>query len=140
MISKSNARKTEVRGTVFRYKVSTSPRSRGVHDLNVTIQSERHNAGKLIVKGLEIRDSSVLPPGQDDSIWYPTVTRSLIDGIIELAIDQGWDFTARGEDSIFEASNEIFRLIPGRGQVVTGCLNPNLGGKTPGDDRQESPS
>lgn len=113
MISKSKARVIEVGDTRFRYKVSSRPKSEGVYELNITIQSEDHNARKLLVTGIRQHDSSVKPrQTRDDSKYFPTIIRQDIDGFIREAIDLGWDYRTRGSDFHLQLTNEPFRLIP----------------------------
>ncbi len=111
MLSGSKARNAEVDGAKFRYKVSTTPRSRGIYDLNVTVQSKEHNGCRLRVVGLVQRDSQVLPPCDEfDYTWYPTVCRLHVELFIEHAINKGWKFQDRGKDFLLETTNEVFRL------------------------------
>lgn len=111
MISRSKARNAEVDGTKFRYKVSTTPRSRGIYDLNITVQSKDHNRCRLRIVGLVQRDSQVLPPCPEfDYTWYPTVCRLHVELFIEHAINKGWNFQNRGKDFLLEATNEVFRM------------------------------
>lgn len=112
MISKAKSRSTTVQGEVFRYKVSSKPVSKGVYELNITIQSERHNACKLLVRGIFEWDYNVKPPqSREDYNYLPTIIHDDIDGFINEAIEQGWDFAKRGCDFELQCSNEIFRLI-----------------------------
>jgi hypothetical protein len=112
MISKSKARVIEIEDTRFRYKVSAKPVSEGVYELNITVQSEGHNARKLLVTGIRQHDYSVKPPQcPDDHKYYPTIIRDDIDGFIREAIELGWDYKTRGVDFRLESTNEPFRLI-----------------------------
>ncbi len=111
MISRSKARHAEVDGAKFRYKMSTTPRSRGIYDLNITVQSEAHNGCRLRVVGLVQRDSQILPPCDEfDYTWYPTVCRLHVELFIEHAINKGWKFRDRRKDFLLEATNEVFRM------------------------------
>lgn len=110
MISKQKSRRVNVGGTRFRHKVSTTPKSKGVYDLNITAQSEDHNGSKLVVEGLIQKDSSVWPIGSGESEFYPTVTRNEAEWCIREAINQGWDYSSSGSNFVLQASNEIFRL------------------------------
>lgn len=111
MISKQNARRVTIGDNAFRHKVSTTPISRGIYQLNITIQSEAHNACKLIVEGLIQKDSSIWPPtAHDDYQYYPTVTRHEVEWLINDAIKKGWDYTAIGSNFSLLASNEIFGI------------------------------
>jgi len=113
MISKPNARVIEIGDTRFRYKVSAKPVSEGVYELNITIQSEDHNARKLLVTGIRQHDYTVRAPRcPDDQMYHPTVIRDDIDGFIREAIELGWEFKSRGSDFRLVATNEPFRLIP----------------------------
>ncbi|HEY8960568.1 MAG TPA: hypothetical protein VIM57_00075 [Luteolibacter sp.] len=110
MISKQKSRRVTVGGTRFRHKVSTTPKSKGVYDLNITAQSEDHNGSKLVVEGLIQKDSSVWPIGSGESEFYPTVTRHEAEWCIREAINQGWDYSIPGTNFVLQASNEIFRF------------------------------
>lgn len=113
MISKPKARVIEIEDTRFRYKVSARPISEGVSELNITIQSEDHNARKLLVTGIRQHDHSVKPPQcPDDHKYFPTIIRDDIDGFIREAIELGWEYRTRGSDFRMESTNEPFRLIP----------------------------
>tara|TARA_R110002096_G_scaffold217936_4_gene406043 strand:+ start:235 stop:642 length:408 start_codon:yes stop_codon:yes gene_type:complete len=113
MISKSKARVIEIDDTRFRYKVSARPVSEGVYELNITIQSEDHNARKLLVTGIRQHDYSVKPPQTpDDHKYFLTIIRDDIDGFIREAIGLGWKYQTRGSDFCVESTNEPFRLIP----------------------------
>ncbi|MCW1924986.1 hypothetical protein OKA05_20655 [Luteolibacter arcticus] len=110
MISKRNARNATIGGIVFRYKVSTTPKSRGVYDLNITVQSVADNGRKLIVVGLIQKDPWIRPLLSPLVHWEcPTVTRHEIEWLVREAIGGGWDFSTKGADFVLEASNEIFR-------------------------------
>lgn len=112
MISKAKSRRTTHRGVTFRYKVSSRPRSQGVYELNITIQSESHNASKLRVTGIVEHDFDEKPPqSREDYRFLPTIQRADIDGFISEAIDRGWNFQARGKDFELSAENELFRLF-----------------------------
>jgi hypothetical protein len=111
MISKQNARRVTIGDNVFRHKVSTTSISRGIYRLNITIQSEIHNACKLIVEGLIQKDSSIWPPAaHEDYQFYPTVTRHEVEWLIKDAINKGWDYSAIGPNFTLQASNKIFGL------------------------------
>ena len=110
MISKKKSRRVTVGSTKFRHKVSTTPRSKGIYELNITVQCEEHNGSKLIVDGLIQKDSSVWPIGSGELEFYPTVTRHEVEWCIREAINHGWDYTCPGPNFILPASNEIFRL------------------------------
>lgn len=110
MISKHKARRVTIGGTAFRYKVSCTPRSRGIYGLNITVQNESHNGSKLLVTGLISKDHTIWPMSEGDSIHYPTVTRHEVETLVKEAIHQGWDHSAKGRDFTLHASNEIFRL------------------------------
>jgi len=113
MIGKVKARRTTFGDAVFRYKVSSRPISKGVYELNITIQSEGDNASKLVVNGVLQHDSSVNPPKcHDDLKFCPTIIRDDIDGFLNEAIELGWDYTSKGNAFILNVSNELFRLIP----------------------------
>ena len=112
MISKANSRTTTIGDVRFRYKVSSRPRSKGVYELNVTIQSEDHNGSKLLVTGIFQHDCHVSPPKCDgDYIYLPTILRIDIDGFIREAMAKGWDYKKQDEDFRLGASNEMFRLF-----------------------------
>jgi hypothetical protein len=97
-------------GIAFRHKVSTTPKNRGIYDLNITIQSEIHNGSKLVIKGLIQKDVTIWPPGDfREHINYPTVTRHEVEWLVNKAIANGWSHSAKGPNFILEASNEIFR-------------------------------
>ena len=111
MISKQNARRVTIGDNAFRHKVSTTPISRGIYRLNITIQSETHNGCKLIVEGLIQKDLSIWPPtAHDDYQFYPTVTRHEVEWLIKDAINKGWDYSAIGPNFTLQASNEIFGI------------------------------
>jgi hypothetical protein len=112
MISKQKSRRVTVGNTRFRHKVSTTPKSKGIYDLNITAQSEDHNGSKLVVEGLIQKDISVWPlvAGSGESEYYPTVTRHEAEWCIREAINHGWDFSNPGPNFILQASNEIFRF------------------------------
>lgn len=113
MISKQNARAIKIEDTRFRYKVSAKPVSEGVYELNVTIQSEDHNARKLLVTGIRQHDSTVRAPQcSDNQMYHPTIIRDDIDGSIREAIELGWEYKTCGTDFRLVATNEPFRLIP----------------------------
>ena len=115
MISKVNARRTTVDGTIFRYKVSSKPISKGVYEMNITIQSESHNGRKLPVTGIREHDHSARPdPCPEDFEAYkyrPTILRLDIEGFIKEALETGWDFRTNGRDTQLRLNNEPFRLI-----------------------------
>jgi hypothetical protein len=109
MISKQKARRVTVGNTAFRHKVSTTPVSKGVYRLNITVQSEVHNASKLVVLGLIQKDVSVWPLTDFKEIqYYPTVTRHEVEWCIREAINIGWDYGANGQSFVLQVSNEIF--------------------------------
>ena len=110
MISKQKSRRVTVSGTRFRHKVSTTPKSRGIYNLNITVQSEDHNGSKLVVEGLIQKDISVWPIGSRESEFYPTVTRHEVEWCVREAINRGWAFSIRGPNFVLQATNEIFRL------------------------------
>jgi len=111
MISKSKSRTVELRGTKFRYKVSSKPISRGIYELNITVQSEEHNARKLLVIGIREHDLSVISPQCSEYKFRPTIIRDDIFGFIREGIELGWDFRTSGPDFRLESTNEPFRLI-----------------------------
>lgn len=112
MISKVKSRCTRVNGVKFRYKVSSRPKSKGVFELNITIQSEDHNGSKLFVTGIIQHDCSVKPPRcDDDYIYFPIIIRDDIEGYIEEAIEQGWDYSRSGRGFELPSTNEPFRFI-----------------------------
>lgn len=111
MISKQKARGVTVGNHTFRHKVSTTPQSKGIYRLNITVQSETHNASKLVVEGLIQKDISIWPLTEyEDYQNYPTVTRHEVEWLIQDAIHKGWDFAAKGSNFTLHASNEIFSL------------------------------
>lgn len=111
MISKQKARRVIIGDNTFRHKVSTTPISRGIYRLNITIQSETHNTSKLVVEGLIQKDISIWPPDErGDLQYYPTVTRHEVEWLIREAIHKGWDYTAAGSNFVLHATNEIFRI------------------------------
>ncbi len=111
MISNAKSRRTTVGAERFRYKVSSKPVSKGVYELNVTIQSEARNASKLLVTGIMQHDYHVNPPQcHEDHKYLPTILRIDIDGFIKEAIANGWDCAEKGQDFRLCASNELFRL------------------------------
>ncbi len=109
MISKHQSRRVTVGDTAFRHKVSTTPQSRGIYRLNITVQSEVHNASKLVVEGLIQKDNSVWPLSFQEIQFYPTVTRHEVEWCIREAINNGWDYAAKGSSFVLHSSNEIFR-------------------------------
>ena len=112
MISKQKSRRVTVGTTAFRHKVSTTPQSKGIYRLNITVQSEADNASKLVVAGLIQKDISVWPLTDHREIqYYPTVTRHEVEWCIREAISNGWNYVAKGADFVLQASNEIF--LPG---------------------------
>ena len=113
MIAKVKARRTTIGDRVFRYKVSSRPISKGVYEMNITIQSEEANASKLVVHGIFKHDFRVNPRTCFDDVKFsPTVIRGDTDGFLNEAIDLGWDYTSRGNDFMLNVSNELFRLFP----------------------------
>lgn len=109
MISKRKSRRVIVGNTSFRHKISVTPLSDGIYRLNITIQSETHNASKLVVTGLIQKDISVWPLTDHQEIgYYPTVTKHEIAWFIREAIHNGWDHRSNGPNFVLEASNEIF--------------------------------
>jgi hypothetical protein len=110
MISKQKSRRVTVSDTRFRHKVSTTPKSRGVYDLNITAQSEDYNGSKLVVEGLIQKDSSVWPIACGELEFYPTVTRHEVEWCIREAINHGWVYSTPGPNFILQSTNEIFRL------------------------------
>lgn len=111
MISKQKARRVTVGSHTFRHKVSTTPQSRGIYRLNITAQSNTHNASKLVVEGLIQKDISIWPLTEHgDYRYYPTVTRHEVEWLIQEAIHKGWDYAAKGSNFTLQASNEIFSL------------------------------
>ncbi|MBK1856330.1 hypothetical protein JO972_15270 [Verrucomicrobiaceae bacterium 5K15] len=111
MISKKKSRTVTVDDTLFRHKISTTPQSKGIYRLNITVQSEEHNATKLIVAGLIQKDHSILPlVDSQEGEYYPTVTRHEVEWCVREAINSGWDYRAKGEPFILKVTNEIFRL------------------------------
>jgi len=110
MISKKKARRVTIDNTAFRHKVSATPKSKGIYDLNITVQSEAHNGSRLVVAGLIKKDISVWPLTDYQEIhYYPTVTRHEVEWLIRNAIRNGWDYAAKGKNFTLQASNEIFR-------------------------------
>ncbi len=110
MISKQKSRRVTVGGIAFRHKVSTTPQSRGIYRLNITVQSEAHNASKLVVDGLIQKDISIWSLTDFQEVqYYPTVTRHEVEWCIREAIHNGWDYAAKGSSFVLHASNEIFR-------------------------------
>jgi len=111
MIPKHKSRRVIVGNTPFRHKVSTTPKSKGVYRLNITVQSENHNASKMVVEGLIKKDSSVWPlTNYRESHFYPTVSRQEVEWCIREAINRGWNYTATGPNFVLRVSNDIFRL------------------------------
>jgi hypothetical protein len=112
MISKHKSRRVTVGSTRFRYKASTTPKSKGIYHLNITAQSEDDNGSKLVVEGLIQKDISVWPLiiGSGESEYYPTVTRHEVEWCIREAINHGWDYSTPGPNFVLQASSEIFRL------------------------------
>jgi hypothetical protein len=110
MISKQKSRRVSVGATQFRHKVSTTARSKGIYDLNITAQSDDHNGSKLVVEGLIQKDSEVWPIGSGEIEFYPTVTRHEVEWCIREAINDGWDYSTSGPNFVLQVSNEIFRL------------------------------
>src|SRR5690349_916931 len=109
MISKQKSRRVTVGGIAFRHKVSTTPESKGIYCLNITVQSEAHNASKLVVEGLIQKDRSVWPITDFQELqYYPTVTRHEVEWCIREAINAGWDYAANGACFVLRVSNEIF--------------------------------
>lgn len=111
MISKRKARRVTIGDVDFRYKVSTTPISRGIYRLNITVQSELLNGSKLVVVGLIQKDITIWPLAnfREEHIYYPTVTRHEIGWLVREAMGRGWDHAANGPTFTLEASNEIFR-------------------------------
>lgn len=110
MISKAKSRQTKRGEEKFRYKVSSKPKSKGVYELNITVQSEEHNGSKLLVIGIFQHDYRVNPPKcSEDYKYLPDIIRADIDGFISEAIGLGWEYRAAGSDFTLQASNEIFR-------------------------------
>jgi len=111
MISKRNSRRATIGELAFRYKVSTTPKSKGVYQLNFTAQREGHNGSRFVAAGLIQKDRSICPPSSwEDHIYYPTVTRHEATWLIREAIAYGWDHSSKGPNFILEATNEIFRV------------------------------
>ena len=111
MISKRNSRRAFIGEVAFRYKVSATPKSRGIYCLNITVQREEEPGSKLIVAGLIQKDRQIWPPTSwEDHIYYPTVTRHEATWLIQQAIAREWDHSSKGADFILEATNEIFRV------------------------------
>ncbi|MEP4077920.1 hypothetical protein [Haloferula sp.] len=126
MISKQKSRRVTVGGTRFRHKVSTTPKSKGVYELNLTAQSEDHNGSKLVVTGLIQKDSSVWPIAAGELEFYPTVTRHEAEWCIREAINHGWDYATPGANFVLEATNEIFRIgFWSTGRAKNPILEPN---------------
>ena len=112
MISRSKSRPTHIDGTRFRFSVSSTPKSEGVFELNITIQSEDHNGRKLFVKGITQHDYAKKPPQcLEDQKYHPTIIRADIDGFIKEAIAEGWDYETPGTDFVIQMTNEPFRMI-----------------------------
>ena len=119
MISKQKARRVTIEGNAFRHKVSTTPISRGIYRLNITIQSETHNASKLVVEGLVQKSISIWPPTEhDDFRFYPTVTRHEVEWLTKDAISKGWNYSVMGPNFTLQASNEIFGVGYLAGQIT----------------------
>lgn len=111
MFSKRNSRRVILGDVAFRYKVSTTPISRGIYRLNFTAQLEVNPGSKLVVAGLVQRDPFVLAPqSREDHIYYPTVTRHEANWFVREAIARGWDPSCEGKDFVLEATNEVFRI------------------------------
>lgn len=109
MISNQKARRATIGAITFRYRVSTTPISRGIYRLNITVQSQEHNACKLVVEGLIQKDRSIWPPTENkDYTYHPTVTRHEATWLVQEAIQKGWNYAAKGSNFILQASNEIF--------------------------------
>ena len=111
-MSKRKSRRVTIGNTPFRHKVSTTPKSRGIYHLNITVQSEMHNASKLVVVGLIQKDITIWPLEgvEGQYIYYPTVTRHEVEWLVKEAIRKGWDYSAKGLNFTLEVSNEIFRF------------------------------
>ncbi len=109
MISKRKARRVTIGDTPFRYKVSTTPISRGIYRLNITAQDERLNGSKLVVAGLIQKDITIWPlKDVEQHPYYPTVTRHEMEWLIQQAIAKGWVYSTTGPDFILKVTNEIF--------------------------------
>ncbi|MCP3921173.1 MAG: hypothetical protein GY714_01175 [Desulfobacterales bacterium] len=103
-LPKNKSRKIVVEGIVYRYVISISWKDEGEFDFNITIQSEKHNGCKLILKGLVTSDLWLNFPDivseEIDKNSYPTITPKHIVHFIKNAIDIGWDFSKSGKDFI----------------------------------------
>ncbi|MGJ8674260.1 hypothetical protein [Rubritalea sp.] len=112
MISKAKARNASFEDTNFRYKISSKPVSNGIYELNITIQSENHNASKLIVTGVMQHDYAVKPPlCSEDHKFFETIVRIDIEGYIAEAVELGWDYKQKGSDFVLTSSNEPYRQL-----------------------------
>ncbi|HEY1121294.1 MAG TPA: hypothetical protein VGE67_06820 [Haloferula sp.] len=111
MISKRNSRRATIGDVVFRYKVSATPKSKGIYQLNFTAQREAHQGSRLVVVGLIQKDAWTKPAANwEEHIYYPTVTRHEAAWFIQEAIAGGWEHSSKGRDFILEVTNEIFRV------------------------------
>ena len=124
MISKANSRQTTYGEVKFRYKVSLKPKSKGVYEFKITVQSEEHNGSKLLVTGILQHDQLVIPPEDYKCLpeiykWYPEIIKGDINGFICEAIGLGWVYGAAGTNFILQASNAIF-MNPFRGEKPEG--------------------
>jgi hypothetical protein len=106
MISKAKSRQTTRGEEKFRYKVSSKPKSKGVYELNITVQSEECNGSKLLVIGILQHDHRVIP--LEDYKYRPEIIKADIDGFISEAMGRGWEYKAAGPNFTLRASNDIF--------------------------------
>ncbi|OZG70331.1 hypothetical protein BTA51_26820 [Hahella sp. CCB-MM4] len=108
-LPKTKSRRIIVDEMVYRYAISVSKRGDASFDLNITVQNEKDNAGKLFLKGLVTRDfwldfSDLVGEGIDRSN-YPTITPMHVQYFIRRALDEGWD-RAKPGNFVLAVSNE----------------------------------
>ncbi|MGF1767089.1 hypothetical protein L4D06_06855 [Enterovibrio makurazakiensis] len=113
-LPKNKSRKIVVDDVEYRFAISISWKDNGEFDFNITVQSEKSNAGKLILKGLVTRnfwlDFSDLVGEKIKKDLYPTITPKHIEYFIKLAIDKGWKHSQNGDNFNLVVNNKQLGL------------------------------
>lgn len=109
-LPKRKSRKIVLGDIVYRYAISISGKENGEFDFHITVQNEKTNGSKLVLKGLVTRcfwlDFSDLVGEEIDWNAYPKITPKHIEYFINLAVEKGWDSNKRGANFILPVHND----------------------------------
>ena len=109
MIARKNSRRVFVDDEYFRYKISLTPKSKGIYCLNITVVGEGRNGSKLFIKGLIQKNYSVLAEASEFR-FYAEVTQHEMHWLIREAILRRWEYTLPSSDYTLTVTNDIFEL------------------------------